>query len=183
MGDIQGREAFKGLVAQRRSAVPDVHCEVENVVADGDLAGWVVRATGTHTGEGLGFPPTGKSFGTVSANIGRFRGELAAEHRSEQGMFPMLRQLGLMPAPPRRPDPPPQMTACSGDENVGVGAPADRPRPPPHRRPSADPTGDRRKFGGWPTESVPFGGGVVVVASLRGHRLPAESWSCSCLRD
>jgi predicted ester cyclase len=99
MGDIHGREAFKGLVAQWRSAVPDVHCEVENIVADGDLAGWVVRTTGTHTGEGLGFPPTGKTFETVSANIGRFRGELAAEHWSEQGMLPMLMQLGLMPAP------------------------------------------------------------------------------------
>lgn len=33
MGDIHGRAAFKGLVAQWRSAVPDVHCEVENIVA------------------------------------------------------------------------------------------------------------------------------------------------------
>ena len=57
------------------------------------------RLAGTHTGEGLGFPATGKACETVSANIGRFRGELAAEHWSEQGMLPMLMQLGLMPAP------------------------------------------------------------------------------------
>lgn len=80
-----------------------MHCEVENVVADGDLAGWVVRTTGTHTGGGLGFPATGKSFETVSANIGRFRGDLAAEHWSEQGLFPMLLQIGLMPAPATAP--------------------------------------------------------------------------------
>ena len=30
------------------------------------------RLAGTHTGEGLGFPATGKAFETVSANIGRF---------------------------------------------------------------------------------------------------------------
>jgi predicted ester cyclase len=99
MGDIQGREAFKGLVAQWRSAVPDVHCEVENVFGEGDLAGWLVRTTGTHTGDGLGFPATGKPFETVSANIGRFRDGLAAEHWSEQGMLPMLVQLGMMPPP------------------------------------------------------------------------------------
>jgi predicted SnoaL-like aldol condensation-catalyzing enzyme len=58
VGDIQGREAFKGLVAQWRSAVPDVHCEVEEVFGEGDLAGWLVRTTGTHTGDGLGFPAT-----------------------------------------------------------------------------------------------------------------------------
>ena len=99
MGDIPGREAFKALVAQWRSAVPDVHCEVENVFAQGDWVGWLVRTRGTHTGEGLGFPPTGKAFETVSANVGRLRGDLAAEHWSEQGMFPMLVQLGVMPVP------------------------------------------------------------------------------------
>ena len=99
MGDIEGREAFKGLVAQWREAVPDVHCRVENVIVDGDRAAWLVRTTGTHTGDGLGFPATGKRFETVSANIGQFRDGLAAEHWSEQGIFPMLLQLGLLPAP------------------------------------------------------------------------------------
>jgi predicted ester cyclase len=99
MGDITGREAFKGLVAQWRSAVPDVHCELENIFADGDMAGWVVRTTGTHTGDALGFPATGKRFETISANIGRFSGGMAAEHWSEQGMMPMLAQLGVMPVP------------------------------------------------------------------------------------
>jgi predicted ester cyclase len=99
MGDVQGREAFKGLVAQWRAAVPDVHCELENIFSEGDLAGWLVRTTGTHTGDGLGFPATGKRFETVSANIGRFRDGLAAEHWSEQGMLPMLAQVGMLPVP------------------------------------------------------------------------------------
>jgi predicted ester cyclase len=99
MGDIHGREAFKELVAQWRSAVPDVQCELENIFSEGDLAGWLVRTTGTHTGDGLGFPATGRRFETVSANIGRFRDGLAAEHWSEQGMLPMLAQIGVLPAP------------------------------------------------------------------------------------
>jgi steroid delta-isomerase-like uncharacterized protein len=98
MGDIAGREAFKALVGQWRSGVPDVHCEIENVIVDGDRAAWLVRTTGTHTGDGLGFPATGKSFETVSANIGRFRDGKATEHWSEQGLFPMLTQIGLLPA-------------------------------------------------------------------------------------
>ena len=102
MGTMQGRDAFKAMVAQWRSAVPDVHCTIENVVSDGDLVGWLVRATGTHTGDGLGFPATGKPFETVSANLGRLRDGKAAEHWSEQGMLPMLVQLDLLPlaAPP-----------------------------------------------------------------------------------
>lgn len=100
MGDIQGRDAFKGMVAQWRSAVPDVHCRVDNVFIAGDNAAWLVHTTGTHTGDGLGFPATGKPFETVSANIGRFRNGLAAEHWAEQGMLSMMIQLGLFPAPP-----------------------------------------------------------------------------------
>src|SRR4051812_24516600 len=99
MGDTHGPEQFAGLVAAWRDAVPDCHCVVENVVSDGVLAGWTVRTTGTHTGDGLGFPATGKSFETVSANVARFRDGKAAEHWAEQGIFPMLVQIGLMPMP------------------------------------------------------------------------------------
>ena len=65
----------------------------------GDMVGWLVHTTGTHTGDGLGFPATGKRFETVSANIGRIRDGKAAEHWAEQGMFPMLMQLGVIPTP------------------------------------------------------------------------------------
>ena len=99
MGDVEGREAFKAIVTQWRSAVADVHCTLENVIVDGDMAGWLVRTTGTHTGDGLGFPATGKRFETVSANLGRLRDGQALEHWSEQGMLPMMMQLGLIPAP------------------------------------------------------------------------------------
>jgi ketosteroid isomerase-like protein len=96
MGDLAGRETFTQMVAQWRQAVPDVHCEVTDVVAQGDRCAWLVRTTGTHTGDGLGFPATGRRFETVSANMGRFRDGRAAEHWAEQGMFPMLVQLGVL---------------------------------------------------------------------------------------
>jgi predicted ester cyclase len=99
MGDMQGRESFRQLVEMWRAAVPDVRCTVDNIVADGDLVGWTVHTTGTHTGDQLGFPATGKRFETVSANIGRMRDGQAAEHWAEQGMFPMLVQLGVIPMP------------------------------------------------------------------------------------
>jgi predicted ester cyclase len=99
MGDMTGRETFKQMVAQWRAAVPDVHCAISNVIIDGDDAAWLVSTTGTHTGDGLGFPATGKSFETVSANIGRFRDGMAVEHWAEQGMLQMLMQVGIMPAP------------------------------------------------------------------------------------
>ena len=99
MGDMKGRDVFTQMVEQWRGAVPDVHCTVENLFVDGENVAWLVRTTGTHTGDGLGFPATGKPFETLSANMGLFRDGRAAEHWSEQGMFPMLAQLGVIPVP------------------------------------------------------------------------------------
>jgi predicted ester cyclase len=99
MGDLHGPQEFKAMVQQWRSAVPDVHCDVDNFIVDGDDVAWVVHTTGTHSGDALGFPATGKSFETVSANIGRLRDGQAVEHWAEQGMFPFLVQIGIIPAP------------------------------------------------------------------------------------
>lgn len=99
MGDLTGRDMFVQLVGGWREAVPDVHCELESILIDGDRAAWLVHTTGTHTGEGLGFPATGKPFRTVSANMGVFRDGKAVEHWSEQGMLPMLAQIGVLPIP------------------------------------------------------------------------------------
>ncbi len=99
MGDLHGREAVKGLFRQWLSAVPDAHCTVDNVIVEGDLAAWLVRTTGTHSGDGLGFPATGTSFETVAVNMGRFRDGVAVEHWSEQGLFSMLVQIGVVGVP------------------------------------------------------------------------------------
>lgn len=95
--DLHGREEFRSVIKMWLTAVPDVHCEVSHLIEEGDTVGWVVRTTGTHTGDALGFPATGKRFETVSANIGVVRNGKAAEHWSEQGMLAMLQQLGVVP--------------------------------------------------------------------------------------
>jgi predicted SnoaL-like aldol condensation-catalyzing enzyme len=96
-GDMAGPEAFRQLVAGWRAAVPDVHCEIDHVFTDGDMVGWLVHTTGTHTGDGLGFPATNRRFSTVSTNLGRIRAGRAVEHWAEHGMFSMLVQLGVIP--------------------------------------------------------------------------------------
>ncbi|HZS15481.1 MAG TPA: ester cyclase [Candidatus Dormibacteraeota bacterium] len=100
LGDVVGLEAFRALVLTWRSAFPDVHCEVRNLFQEGDLVGWTVHTTGTHTGDGMGFPATGRRIDTVSANIGRARDGRAVEHWAEQGMLATLQQLGIIPPMP-----------------------------------------------------------------------------------
>ena len=101
MGDTD-RDATRALFTAWLDAFSDLHCEVTNLVSDGDTVGWVVHTTGVHTGDSLGFPATGKRIDTLSANVGRMRDGKAVEHWSEQGMLATLIQLGISPqmAPP-----------------------------------------------------------------------------------
>jgi predicted ester cyclase len=96
MGDMHGVQAFKDVVAMWRAAVPDVHCEVESLFSNGDMVAWLVRTTGTHTGEMMGIPPSGKRIDLVSPNIGRMRDGRAAEHWADQSMFQFLQQIGAL---------------------------------------------------------------------------------------
>ena len=99
MGEMRGLDAFKGLVAMWRAAVPDVHCTVENWLESGDMAAWNVRVRGTHSGEMMGIAATGRRFEYVTPNIGRFAGGKAVEHWADQGMFQFLTQIGALEQP------------------------------------------------------------------------------------
>lgn len=99
MGEMRGIDAFKEVVAMWRAAVPDVRCTVENWFESGEMAAWNVRVTGTHRGEMMGIPATGRSFEYVTPNIGRFAGGKAAEHWADQGMFQFLTQIGVLSQP------------------------------------------------------------------------------------
>lgn len=101
MGEMRGIAAFKEVVSMWRAAVPDVRCTIENWFESGEMAAWNVRVTGTHTGEMMGIPATGRAFEYVTPNIGRFSAGKAAEHWADQGMFQFLTQIGALgqPAP------------------------------------------------------------------------------------
>ena len=99
MGDLEGVEAFKQMVAMWRAAVPDVHCEVQGVFSDGDMVAWLVHTTGTQTGEMMGIPASGRRIDLVSPNIGRVRDGRAAEHWADQSMFQFLAQIGALDVP------------------------------------------------------------------------------------
>jgi steroid delta-isomerase-like uncharacterized protein len=57
--EVVGPEGFRPVHAAFLDALPDLHIEVEGIVADGDEVVVRWRATGTHDGDGLGVPRTG----------------------------------------------------------------------------------------------------------------------------
>jgi steroid delta-isomerase-like uncharacterized protein len=57
----RGGAEFKEFYRRQRSATPDVKIRLDQLVQQGDTAFARWTATMTHTGEGLGIPPTNKT--------------------------------------------------------------------------------------------------------------------------
>jgi steroid delta-isomerase-like uncharacterized protein len=84
-----------------RTAFPDLHMHVEDVLASGDKTVARVRATGTHQAEFMGVPTTGKPVDMPLIDIMRFDdGGLVCEHWGVADTMTMMQQLGVVPAGP-----------------------------------------------------------------------------------
>lgn len=92
-GQAPGREGAKQRWAMFNAAIPDMRTTIEDMVAEGDTV--VVRYTveGTHQGELLGMPPTGKRLRFSGINITRMAGGKLAEHWAEMDTLGLMQQL------------------------------------------------------------------------------------------
>ena len=90
------RQFFETIFA----AFPDFRYVVEDELVDGDKLVWRVRFTGTHQGEFLGIPGTGKRVDVKGIDIVRYVDGRAAEHWGVTDTLGMLQQLGVAPPAP-----------------------------------------------------------------------------------
>ncbi len=95
------KEGVRQFFAAYLAAFPDLRMDAEDVVASGDKVVVRVRCTGTHKGELMGMPATGKSVDVQAIDIVRFGDDgLAVEHWGVTDMMAMMQQLGVVPAGP-----------------------------------------------------------------------------------
>ncbi len=84
-----------------RTAFPDLRMDPEDILVSGDKAVARVRATGTHQGEFMDMPATGKSIDVQLIDIIRFGDDgLAHEHWGVVDTMAMMQQLGVVPDGP-----------------------------------------------------------------------------------
>lgn len=97
--EVRGPEGFIGFAANIRNTFPDTEVSVEDIFAIDDkvAARWV--ATGTHTGDGLGVPPTGKRIRVTGITIARFVNGKIVEGWDNWDRLGMLEQIGAYAAP------------------------------------------------------------------------------------
>jgi steroid delta-isomerase-like uncharacterized protein len=83
------------------AAFPDMRMDVQDSFASGDKAVARLRMSGTHQGEFMGIPATGKPVSVNLIDITRFGDDgLAREHWGVADLLAMMQQLGVIPAGP-----------------------------------------------------------------------------------
>ena len=95
---ISGREAVVGFLQAFRAGFPDLNIVAEDVFGEGDKAAVRWRATGTHTADLFGIPPTGKSMNVAGISVVRIvNGKIVEDWVSEDTMG-LMKQLGVIPS-------------------------------------------------------------------------------------
>ncbi|HET8853617.1 MAG TPA: ester cyclase [Ktedonobacteraceae bacterium] len=95
----RGPDSTRQIVTMLRTAFPDLHVTIEELVAEGDTIAGRVTMSGTHLGPFQGMAPTGRSFEQAQMHFVRFRDGKGIEHRAVRDDLGMMRQLGVIPAP------------------------------------------------------------------------------------
>jgi steroid delta-isomerase-like uncharacterized protein len=93
----RGPEDVKRFMGEFRSAFPDFHSTIEDMVAEGDkvVTRWMAR--GTHQGEFRGIAPTGKEIEITGIGIFRFSTEgKVVESWDAMDQLGMMQQLGVV---------------------------------------------------------------------------------------
>ena len=113
-GTTPGLEGVKEIFAMFRTGFPDVKFNIDNMVGEGSYVATLVHGEGTHTGQFIAFPPSGKH--AVWRSVGFFRVEdgLIREHWGIPDLLGLLIQIGVIP--------PPAAASAAGTVEAQVGA-------------------------------------------------------------
>jgi steroid delta-isomerase-like uncharacterized protein len=96
--EVRGPYGFKPFFRNLRTTFPDLHIRIDDTIVDGDKAVVRVVMEGTHSGQGLGIPPTGRHVRVAGIIIIQSaEGKLIAGWNSWDQLG-LLRQVGALPA-------------------------------------------------------------------------------------
>jgi steroid delta-isomerase-like uncharacterized protein len=98
-GETLDLDELKGFNAAWRESFPDWHSTFEELIAEGDRVAERWTGRGTHLGELMGIPPTGKRVEGPGSVFYRIAGGKIVEFRGQLDMMGMMQQLGVISPP------------------------------------------------------------------------------------
>ncbi|HZI91042.1 MAG TPA: ester cyclase [Thermoleophilaceae bacterium] len=93
-GFPEGVEGVRRFFAMFRDAMPDVEVTIAELIVDGDRAAVATTIRGTHTGDLLGLPATGRRVEVIGVDMVRVLDGKIVEHRGLTDTVGLMRQLG-----------------------------------------------------------------------------------------
>ena len=94
---LRGAAGFRPFFDKFINAFPDLRITVDEVLVDGDRSAVRLHADGTHRGEGLGIPPTGRQMAVTAMVFIHWRNGRILEGWNEFDAMGMLQQLTNQP--------------------------------------------------------------------------------------
>jgi steroid delta-isomerase-like uncharacterized protein len=98
-GQGPGIEGLKDVLRGMRNAFPDLHFGVEEQIAEGDKVLTRFEWTGTHKGDFLGIPATGRPVKVWGMVIDRLQDARIKDTRIIMDLLGLMIQLGVFPPP------------------------------------------------------------------------------------
>lgn len=98
-GQGPGLAGLKDVLRGMRAAFPDMHWSIEEQISDGDRVMTRFEWTGTHRGEFLGVPATGRPVKVWGMVIDRLVDEKIKDTRILMDTLGLMMQLGAVPPP------------------------------------------------------------------------------------
>lgn len=98
-GTPPGPEGIKHMVAGFRLAFPDVHMTIEDQIAEGDRVATRYTFRGTHLGDLMGIPPSGRRVEMSGITIARMTNGKMTEGWVVYDLLGLMQQIGAIPAP------------------------------------------------------------------------------------
>jgi steroid delta-isomerase-like uncharacterized protein len=97
-GTPPGRAGQAAVMQRLWEAFPDGRFEIANLAVDGDVCICIGTMSGTHEGELLGVPGSGRRVEWRMCHIMRFDADgRAVEHRAIRDDLGLMRQMGVLP--------------------------------------------------------------------------------------
>lgn len=97
--ELRGADALKDLFTAYRAGLPDLKTSIDDLVVSGDKVVISITLTGTHEGDLMGIPATGKQLKIHGMVLSRFEEGKIIEEWEILDMLSMFQQLGVVSLP------------------------------------------------------------------------------------
>jgi predicted ester cyclase len=92
-------EGMRQMLPAFRQAFSDIAIRIGETVSQGDMIGYRMSFSGTHSGEFMGIPPTGNQIEMSETHIERIRDGKIVLHSGDTDMLGLMQQVGAIPVP------------------------------------------------------------------------------------